>query len=276
MSDEIIIDRVEYYTRYGDDLAHKDNQIFCGIEDRKSDGVTCLSLRSREASRRHNIEVGYVIAITMGGNRLVVETPVRRWRIRAAEIARIIARPDAAGIGGKSVSDEDVIEVVLPAEARARANIRYVDANGFRSERTIRALRVTFFPSYRLRRIVPLDVIAFCEWKRAERDFIFEQILEMSDPETGKFLNRWFGFVICLTRLKRAAAIQPMQRQSTPPPGQLDNKRSTIGIPQNGNEIRSGWRMRKGQALETRRWFWRSSLSFSSCISRRIAYDGRA
>jgi hypothetical protein len=87
------LDRVEYYphTR-GDEVRCKVNAAYLGVIERASDGMTVLSIRGPSSSRAHNIEVGQVYAITVAGQRHVLQTPSERWRIRAAEIGWVVTR----------------------------------------------------------------------------------------------------------------------------------------------------------------------------------------
>jgi len=91
MADGPILDLVEYYpnTR-GDDVKHKAKAEYLGVIERASDSYTMLSIRTADAKRAHNIEVGQVNAITVRGQRRVLQTPWGRWRIRAAEIRQVM------------------------------------------------------------------------------------------------------------------------------------------------------------------------------------------
>jgi len=69
-------------------VRHKANVEYQGVIERASDGFTVLSLGGRK--RVHNVQVGEVYAITFRGVRHVLQTPPERWRIRSAEIRRIV------------------------------------------------------------------------------------------------------------------------------------------------------------------------------------------
>lgn len=87
----LIIDKVEYVPNgYSAEAAEKYAQTYCGIGDRRSDGITCLSLLSEGGSRKHNIEVGAVRAITLNGVRHVLQTDPARWKIRSQELHFLI------------------------------------------------------------------------------------------------------------------------------------------------------------------------------------------
>lgn len=89
----IILDEVEYFP--GGDTAHvptrtKQGQIYLGVGERASDGMTCLAIQTPGATRRHNIEVSSVRSVTIDGTCHVLDTPPVRWRIRAQELIYLI------------------------------------------------------------------------------------------------------------------------------------------------------------------------------------------
>jgi 1,2-phenylacetyl-CoA epoxidase PaaB subunit len=82
---------VEYYpSTRGEDVKHKVGAVYLGVIERASDGFTVLSIRTPDAKRAHNIEVGQVYAVTVRGQRHVLATPWSRWRVRSAEIRRLV------------------------------------------------------------------------------------------------------------------------------------------------------------------------------------------
>lgn len=86
-----MLDSVEYFApgMLDGPTTTKTEQLYCGVVERKSDGITCLAVRAPEGERRHHIEVGAVHAISLYGQRHVLETPAVRYRIRAQEIIRL-------------------------------------------------------------------------------------------------------------------------------------------------------------------------------------------
>jgi hypothetical protein len=78
---------VEYLTAGGTmRTATKRGQIYCGVVERPSDGLTCLAILDPGATRCHLIEVGHVAAI----NGYELATDPDRWRTRAQEIRLLV------------------------------------------------------------------------------------------------------------------------------------------------------------------------------------------
>jgi hypothetical protein len=85
----VVLDLLEYYpnTR-GDEVRYKKGATYLGVIERSSDGFTVLSLGG--GTRAHNIQVGEVYAVTCRGVRHRLATPPERWRLRSAEIRRVV------------------------------------------------------------------------------------------------------------------------------------------------------------------------------------------
>ena len=75
------------------EYVRKRGQIYIAVGPRSSDGFTVLKIRSPGASKNHNIEVGAVYAVTVGGRRHVLETPNGRWKLRAQELRHLLGEP---------------------------------------------------------------------------------------------------------------------------------------------------------------------------------------
>jgi hypothetical protein len=75
------------------EYVRKRGLIYIAVGPRPSDGFTVLKIRSPGASKNHNIEVGAVYAVTVGGRRHVLETPNGRWKLRAQELRHLLGEP---------------------------------------------------------------------------------------------------------------------------------------------------------------------------------------
>ncbi len=87
-----VLDLVEYFPpgMLSGPRIEKRHQIYYGAGPRRSDGMHCLSIMSPGGERRHNIEVGSLVAITFGGQRHLLNVPPERFRIRSQELVRIV------------------------------------------------------------------------------------------------------------------------------------------------------------------------------------------
>ena len=88
----IVLQRVEFPVHSaGSRIGCAENVEYLGVIARKSDGIHCLSFRKLTSSRAHNVELGQVHSVQVGGRTWrSSDTNYSTWRERAAELRSFI------------------------------------------------------------------------------------------------------------------------------------------------------------------------------------------
>lgn len=211
-SGQLIVDLIELDKGADEPFVRIEGYAYVGVMEHPSTGLMSLAIIKPGGSRRQFIEVGQIIAITVGGLRHELEVPPERGKVRGQEIVRLIEGqfsedwafdyfdPESPKYYGYSRLESLALQGVyrdwisldldLDTKLTKRVQIEYDGRDG-ETVRIIKPISVggklTFDPP----NFIITEMNARCELRKATRTFLMASIgQEVVDAETGEIVGK--------------------------------------------------------------------------------------